>query len=131
MSWHSSKGSESETTVILGMGASSAQNPLHVAITRSKHRLLVLAERENIHLPFAKLVVESPDYLNLIDTQRTIESAQFAIDSSIETERNRKNPKVTSKTKKSQHVTVLLILIHRIRLFQISLTGNHLDVNIE
>ena len=92
MSWHSSKGSESETTVILGMGASSAQNPLHVAITRSKHRLLVLAERENIHLPFAKLVVESPDYLNLIDTQRTIESAQFAIDSSIETERNRKKP---------------------------------------
>ena len=89
MSWHSSKGSESETTILLGMGASSAPNPLHVALTRSKHRLLVLAERENIHLSFAKVIVENPDYLNLMDTQRTIESAQFAIDCSIETERNK------------------------------------------
>ena len=99
MSWHSSKGSESETTIILGMGATSAANPLHVALTRSKHRLLVLADRENIHLQFAKVVVEDPDYLNLIDKDRTIESAQSAIDSSVETELINKKKEENEKDK--------------------------------
>ena len=80
MSWHSSKGSESDTTVILGVGGNAAQNPLHVALTRSRHRMLILADKDNMFIPLAKLVAEKPPYINLMDGERSVESAQFVID---------------------------------------------------
>ena len=91
MSWHSSKGSESDTTIILGVGSSSQHNPLHVALTRSRHRLLILADRENILPQLANIVLTEPEYINLLHREETIESAKYVIDN-LSKDNNKDNP---------------------------------------
>ena len=97
MSWHSSKGSESDTTVILGVGGNAALNPLHVALTRSRHNMLILADKDNIFLPLAKLVTETPPYINIIDKERSVEAAQSALDSAKIKEEKESNKEPTEK----------------------------------
>ena len=79
MSWHSSKGGECDTAIILGMEYGAQLNPLHVAVTRTRHRMLVLANYEDIFIPFALCILNMPEFLNILDKDRTIDFCTCAV----------------------------------------------------
>ena len=63
-SYHSSKGSEADTVVILGCSSSNSENPLHVALTRSKCRLFIVADKNDVHPKLASEICKQPDCLS-------------------------------------------------------------------
>ena len=48
--WHSSKGTEKEIVIVLGLSNDSEQNPCFVALTRSFKKLIIIQDEENPHL---------------------------------------------------------------------------------
>lgn len=45
--WHSSKGTEFDNVIVLGVNDDSESNPLYVACTRAKYRLYIFQDEEN------------------------------------------------------------------------------------
>lgn len=52
MSWHASKGTQCKLAIVLGVDATSRHNPLHVALTRAFHRLVIVNDVQNSHVAF-------------------------------------------------------------------------------
>ena len=66
-SYHSAKGAEAETVVIIGFSSLNAENPLHVALTRSKCRLFIVADKKDVHPSLAAEICKQPDCLSFDD----------------------------------------------------------------
>ena len=55
-SFHASKGEEADVVVVLDVNDRSAVNPLHVAVTRTRERLLVVSSKDDMYEPLAEFV---------------------------------------------------------------------------
>ena len=72
VSWHSAKGLQCDASVVVGVEDSSAHNPLHVALTRSRQHMLVI---NNIRRPNRRLIesiVDAPELVRLDPTTRAL-----------------------------------------------------------
>ena len=56
-SFHASKGGEADAVVVLDAHARSQHNPLHVAVTRSREKMLIVFSPDDVYERLARLVV--------------------------------------------------------------------------
>jgi hypothetical protein len=70
--WHSGKGTQYDTVVVCGVCATSEIEPLHVAVTRAKHRLYVV---QNDRAPRASVLATVNDGLAVAGDDRTLQLA--------------------------------------------------------
>lgn len=49
LTWHAAKGTEYDVTFVVGVDSSSSMNPLYVALTRAKERLILLQDKADPH----------------------------------------------------------------------------------
>lgn len=52
--WHSSKGTEKEMVIVLGVSNDSENNPCFVALTRSLRKLVIIQDEDNPHMNMMK-----------------------------------------------------------------------------
>lgn len=49
--WHSSKGTENKTIIVLGLTGDAEKNPCFVALSRSYHHLIIIQDESNPYVP--------------------------------------------------------------------------------
>jgi hypothetical protein len=62
--WHSSKGTEKELTIVLGVSGESEKNPCFVALTRASQNLIIIQDEKNPHDGIMK-AIEISDNVNV------------------------------------------------------------------
>lgn len=62
--WHSSKGLEYDYCIVFGVNQYSEQRPLHVAITRSKRKLVIIQDNDSICVDLMRGLIHCKDNIN-------------------------------------------------------------------
>lgn len=72
VSWHSAKGLQCDASVVVGVEDSSAHNPLHVALTRSRQHMLIINNSRRPNRRLIESIVDSPELVRLDQSTRAL-----------------------------------------------------------